>query len=73
MKSKTFIKECKCSHCQQKLEQINSSRLYWDKLVLSKNFTQYFIDYLNLKAASIGKSFKIFFEEPKIKLPYLNN
>ena len=37
MKNRNFLKECKCKHCQQKLEQINSSRLYWDKLILSKN------------------------------------
>ncbi len=37
MKNKTFLKQCKCSHCQHKLEQINSSRLYWEKLILSKN------------------------------------
>ena len=37
MQNKTFLKECKCKHCQQKLEQINSSRQYWDKLILSKN------------------------------------
>jgi len=36
MKNKTFLKDCKCIHCQQKLEQINSSRLYWDKLILRK-------------------------------------
>ena len=37
MKNKTLLEECKCIHCQQKLEQINNSRLYWDKLILSKN------------------------------------
>ena len=39
MKNKNSLKECKCIHCQQKLEQINNSRLYWDKLILSKNLT----------------------------------
>ena len=39
MKNKTLLKECKCVHCQQKLEQINSSKLYWNKLILSKNLT----------------------------------
>ena len=34
MKDKNFIKECKCLHCQQKLDQINNSRVYWDKLIL---------------------------------------
>tara|TARA_B100000161_G_C33178629_1_gene250509 strand:+ start:232 stop:438 length:207 start_codon:yes stop_codon:yes gene_type:complete len=37
MKNKTLLKDCKCVHCLQKLEQINSSRLYWDKIILSKN------------------------------------
>ena len=37
MKNKTFLKDCKCIHCQLKLEQINNSRLYWDKLILRKN------------------------------------
>ena len=37
MKNKTLSKECKCLHCQQKLEQINSSRIYWDKIILKKN------------------------------------
>ncbi len=39
MKNKTFLKDCKCIHCQLKLEQINNSRLYWDKLILSKKLT----------------------------------
>ena len=37
MKNKTLFKECKCIHCQQKLVQINNSRIYWDKLILDKN------------------------------------
>jgi len=36
LKNKTLLKECKCIHCQQKLEQINNSRLYWDKLISNK-------------------------------------
>ena len=39
MKNKTLLKECKCIHCQQKLEQINNSKLYWEKLILSKILT----------------------------------
>ena len=38
MKNKNFLKECKCGHCQQKLEQINNSRSYWAK-ILSKILT----------------------------------
>jgi len=37
MKNKSLLKECQCMHCQQKLRQINNSRLYWGKLYLSKN------------------------------------
>ena len=37
MKNQTSLKECKCIHCQQKLKQINNSRDYWGKLILSKN------------------------------------
>ena len=37
MKNKTLLNECKCIHCQQKLEQINNSRSYWGKLILGKN------------------------------------
>ena len=37
MKNQTLLKGCKCIHCQQKLEQINNSRKYWGKLILSKN------------------------------------
>ncbi len=37
MKNKVLGEECKCIHCQQKLEQINRSKLYWNKLTLGKN------------------------------------
>jgi len=37
MKKNPYINECSCIHCQQKLDQINNSRLYWEKLILSKN------------------------------------
>ena len=37
MKDKTLFKECKCIHCQNKLDQINNSKLYWSKLILGKN------------------------------------
>ena len=36
MKNKTFIYECNCIHCQQKLNQINNAKLYWDKLISRK-------------------------------------
>ena len=39
MKHKALLKECKCIHCQQKLEQINNSRLYWDRLTFSKKIS----------------------------------
>ena len=38
MKNKTLIYECNCIHCQQKLNQINNAKLYWDKLILRKKF-----------------------------------
>ena len=38
MKNKTFIYQCNCIHCQQKLNQINNAKLYWDKLILRKKF-----------------------------------
>ena len=36
MKNKTFMQECSCIHCQQKLNQINNAKLYWEKLSLRK-------------------------------------
>ena len=36
MKNKTLMNECKCEHCQQKINQINNSKFYWDKLILRK-------------------------------------
>ena len=34
--NKNQIKECKCIHCQYKLEQISSSRIFWKKFILNK-------------------------------------
>ena len=39
MKNKTFTNECKCGHCQQKIDQINNSTIYWDKLILRKKLS----------------------------------
>ena len=39
MKNKLSLKECMCQHCQQKLRQINNSRLYWDSVILSKKLS----------------------------------
>ena len=36
MYSKIDLNGCKCIHCQQKLNQINNSKLYWDKLIARK-------------------------------------
>ena len=36
MKNKTYTYECDCIHCQQKLNQTNNAKLYWDKLILRK-------------------------------------
>ena len=32
-----MLKDCKCNHCQEKLEQINRSRVYWDKVINQLN------------------------------------
>lgn len=34
MAPKTLVKNCECVHCQQKIEQINRSKAYWDKLII---------------------------------------
>ena len=31
-----MLRDCKCNHCQEKLEQINRSRVYWEKLISKK-------------------------------------
>ena len=36
MVPKMFSKECKCIHCQEKLDQINRSKVYWDKFIYKK-------------------------------------
>ena len=36
MAPKTSLKNCDCIHCKQKLEQINSARAYWDKIISNK-------------------------------------
>ncbi len=36
MKNKTVMNECKCVHCQQKINQINNSKIFWDKFTLRK-------------------------------------
>ena len=36
MKNKNLAKKCKCVHCQQIYEQINSSKIYWNKFNWSK-------------------------------------
>ena len=43
MKNKTLLKEYKCLHCQQKLEQINSFRKYWEKIISSKDSELYIL------------------------------
>ena len=36
MLPKKLVRNCNCVHCKQKLEQINRSRVYWDKVIISK-------------------------------------
>ena len=35
MDPKILLKDCKCIHCREKLEQIKRSRVYWEKIILS--------------------------------------
>jgi len=37
MNLKNFSKGCNCAHCQEKLEQINRSKVLWSKLITKKN------------------------------------
>ena len=41
MVTKEIVRNCNCTHCKEKLEQINRSRAYWDKLIISKLNTQF--------------------------------
>ena len=36
MTPKMLLKNCSCVHCQQKIKQINLSRVYWNKLNTNK-------------------------------------
>ena len=36
MATKSSVKDCKCIHCREKLEQINRSKVYWDKLIINR-------------------------------------
>ena len=36
MNNKILKYECNCIHCEQKLDQIKNSKLYWEKLILRK-------------------------------------
>ena len=43
MVTKALVKNCDCSHCKEKSEQINRSRAYWDKVIINKLNTKFFI------------------------------
>ena len=43
MKNQPLFKECNCTHCKQKLDQINNSILYWDKLISNKNLVKFLL------------------------------
>ena len=58
MTNKSFLKECKCTHCKQKLDQINNSRLYWGNLKLNK--IQFTISMKNKIQDYINKKFFVF-------------
>ncbi len=34
MVTKALVKNCDCTHCKEKLEQINRSRAYWERKLL---------------------------------------
>ena len=36
MVKKALIRNCNCTHCKEKLEQIYRSRAYWDKVIFNK-------------------------------------
>ena len=36
MALKILSKDCNCAHCQQKIQQVKHSRLYWDKLTINR-------------------------------------
>ena len=36
MVTKALVRNCDCTHCKEKLEQINRARTYWDKLIINK-------------------------------------
>ena len=36
MVSKVLVRNCNCTHCKEKSEQINRSRAYWDKVTINK-------------------------------------
>ena len=55
MTSKTLVKNCKCIHCQQKLEQINQSRLYWENFIIIILFYK-----LIFQIREINEKWKIF-------------
>ena len=44
MYSKSVLRDCDCIHCQEKLEQIKRSRVYWDKLILDKKLDSFSYD-----------------------------
>ena len=44
MYSKSVLKDCDCIHCQEKLEQIKRSRVYWDRFILDKKLDSFSYD-----------------------------
>ena len=36
MVTKALVRNCNCTHCTEKSEQINRSRTYWDKVIIKK-------------------------------------
>ena len=63
MKNKNLLNECKCVHCQNKLEQINNSKLYWDKLILKKIQPSFSNNYQKIATNLIQVSLKISYKK----------
>ena len=36
MVTKLLVRNCNCTHCKEKLKQINRSKAYWDELIINK-------------------------------------
>ena len=74
MKNKTFVYECNCIHCQQKLNQINNAKLYWEKFISKKSLYSFSPKFSKvLKLYDIKVVFKnLLFLEKKYAMRFLD-